>query len=109
MGDGGWGSITFGPDTLYGCLLQVEIKQKKKPTDSRRTSSFVYKLKLEDGTSVHVCKPLFASTLGISQRTVASWVAAYTHADPAEPNNNPHRPQKGNNNNNNYPQTLKRI
>jgi DNA-binding transcriptional regulator YiaG len=29
---------------------------------------------LGDGTKVSVCKPFFASTLGISQRTVGSWV-----------------------------------
>jgi hypothetical protein len=34
--------------------------------------SCLYNLKFGDGTRVGVCKPFFASTLGISQRTVGS-------------------------------------
>lgn len=54
-------------------VTKIEIKQKKSQ-NSRRPSSFAYNLKMEDGTALQVCKSMFASTLGLSQRTLGLWL-----------------------------------
>lgn len=54
---------------------KVDVKLKKaNPTTSRRKCSLNYHLKLSDGSIRQVCKQYFASMLGMSQRTVMSWI-----------------------------------
>ena len=44
-------------------------------TASRRQATFRYQLQGEDGMKVPVCKSMFSSTLGVSNRTVAHWLS----------------------------------
>ena len=62
----------------------VEIKQKRKGQESRRQHSYEYYL--SHGTSTYrVCKQMFASTLGMSQRTLMSWIESNSvNATPSE-------------------------
>ena len=55
-------------------IFQKEIKQKKKIQGSRRQSSYAYNLQLQDGSTHQVWKPLFASTFGVPERTLMSWI-----------------------------------
>lgn len=65
------------------------MKQKIVTEGSRRNSSFSYQLKLEDGTSVKVCKALFSSTLGLPERTITKWLD-----DPINPEKQAEVPSK---------------
>ena len=58
---------------IHALVNSVDIKQKSSQA-SRRSASRLYHLKLPDATSVPVCKSLFCATLGLSKRTVASWL-----------------------------------
>ncbi|XP_063590497.1 uncharacterized protein LOC134767429 [Penaeus indicus] len=55
-------------------ISKKEIKQKKKIQGSRRQASYAYNLQLQDGSIHQVCKPLFASTFGVPERTLMSWI-----------------------------------
>ena len=52
----------------------TEIKQKSGGQNSRRKRSYNYFLKVND-QSIQVCATMFCSTLGISKRTILSWLA----------------------------------
>ncbi|XP_066970858.1 uncharacterized protein [Macrobrachium rosenbergii] len=53
---------------------EEEIKQKKIPQGSRRQTSYAYNLQLPDGSTHRVCKPMFASTFGVPERTLMRWI-----------------------------------
>ncbi|XP_033127156.1 uncharacterized protein LOC117124927 [Anneissia japonica] len=59
---------------ITALINKVNIKQKKTEGQSRRASSFSYTLKLQDGSAVQVCKPLFCSTLALSTKTIVLWM-----------------------------------
>ena len=58
---------------VHALVNSVDIKQKSSQA-SRRSASRLYHLKLPDAASVPVCKSLFCATLGLSKRTVSSWL-----------------------------------
>ena len=74
---------------VHALVNTVDIKQKSSQA-SRRSSSRLYHLKLGDATSFPVCKSLFCSTLGLSKRTVASWLDVNNQNPPK-----PKTPKKG--------------
>ena len=51
------------------------IKKKKNTTSFRRHTSLSYALKKFDGSIVSVCKKMFCSIPGISERTIGSWTS----------------------------------
>ncbi|XP_014678087.1 PREDICTED: uncharacterized protein LOC106817882 isoform X2 [Priapulus caudatus] len=69
---------------VHTLVNKVDIKQKKNLA-SRRKTSFSYNLKLSDATSIPVCKSCFSSTLGLSQRTVVSWLQDENNKPPLQP------------------------
>nr|XP_039261034.1 uncharacterized protein LOC120337333 [Styela clava] len=74
-------------------VSKVTTKQRKIAENmSRRKSSFEYHLQLQNGTCILVCKKLFSATIGISQRTLLSWLEGPA---PFIKFLDPHRPRKG--------------
>lgn len=70
---------------VSGLVKTIPIKQKKsKGTGSRRFQSWQYSLSIGNKT-YRVCKKMFASTLGISQRTLMNWVQADNMVPPEKP------------------------
>ncbi|KAK3784762.1 hypothetical protein RRG08_032215 [Elysia crispata] len=61
--------------TFVLCSVEtIAKKQKKSGPRSRRHCSLSYLLKKGDGSKVTVCKESFCNTLGLSKRTVGSWI-----------------------------------
>lgn len=60
---------------VHASITRQSIKQKKNITSSRRNCSLGYSLKRPDGTAVPVCKKMLCNTLGISKRTIGSWLS----------------------------------
>ncbi|XP_077970195.1 uncharacterized protein LOC144424624 [Styela clava] len=74
-------------------VSKVTTKQRKIAENmSRRKSSFEYHLQLQNGKCILVCKKLFSATIGISQRTLLSWLEGPA---PFIKFLDPHRPRKG--------------
>ena len=53
-------------------------KKQKKSENNKRSHNFMYKLRLQNGTVVQVCKIMFYSTLGMPERTINDWLNAGT-------------------------------
>ena len=94
-----WSMPSWETRKLYIQTLveNLPIKQRKGCVASRRTTSLSYHLQLADRCKLPVCKILFCSTLGITPRTIGSWLAVdrKTKTDPPKPKINktsPHMP-----------------
>lgn len=69
-----WENMDWGQKKAYvGSLVDiVETKRKSTNRASRRSNSMIYYLKLSD-TKVQVCRHMFLSTLGISEKRMRNW------------------------------------
>ena len=70
-----WAMSTWTERRMYAQTLvkKCHIKQKTEGSESHRRTSLVYSLSV-DGQLIQVCNRLFSSTLGISDRTIHSWL-----------------------------------
>ncbi|XP_077970815.1 uncharacterized protein LOC144425206 [Styela clava] len=73
-----WNERKIFINTLVGTH---EFKQQRSSGVSRRKSSYVYKLKLSNGSELPVCKEMFASTFGMPCRTLVSWIKDKTSSN----------------------------
>lgn len=55
-------------------VSKKNIKQRKTAQGSRLQSYYACYLQLSDGSAHQVCKPLFASTFSVPERTIMSWI-----------------------------------
>ena len=63
---------------IVSLVDKIPVKQSKvEKATSRRSCSYEYWLQLEDGAKKRVCKKMFASTFGISPRTVGDWLSKF--------------------------------
>ena len=71
-----WAMSTWDERRTYVQTLvqKCQIKQKTKGSDSPRQTSLLYSFNV-DGQLIQVCNRLFSSTLGISERTIRSWLS----------------------------------
>lgn len=60
--------------TYVNALVSVAERKQKKADASRRSRSFIYNLRLQTGVKMTVCKTMFCNTIGVSERTVGSWL-----------------------------------
>ena len=94
-----WSMNTWKERQLYitALVTKVDIKQRKVAEGSRRSISFSYQLKLQDGSSCKVCKSLFYSTIGVPERTITHWLNEDTinHDDQAAAPPSKYGPKSG--------------
>lgn len=73
-----WSDMSWDQKKVYVSSLVSEQNTKRKKgsgTESRRSSSFVYKLRTNnDGNTYKVCKRMFLSTFSLGEWCVRNWV-----------------------------------
>ena len=80
-----WMDMSTWPERkvfICSSVKQVPVKQVKV-NNSRRHYTWEYSLKIK-GKSYRVCKKMFASTLGMSERTIMSWVQDYSNGSTSD-------------------------
>ena len=91
-----WKTMSWEEKKMYvvSIVEKAEVAQRTTGGPSRRGFSFRYHLR-KNNTRVVVCKNMFSSTLGISEKNIHNWITGATYGIPKS------KPSSGNSKGNN--------